>query len=487
MTRYFGNKIVPALANLKTFSFLCRNCFRVQLKRKIMKYKLLFLSLSTLPLLISTQSAAQGVYLSNQPFHDTAIVRSLREDYTLTYMDNAFYLYNVGDYTAQFFHVPFIVNDVKIWDNDVAYFCGKYGNRGVIGQFNIFDVFAGTASVNYAVTVVPASSPSPYYGYLDVLELTRLALFGDATNSSIAMAMVCRERLDTYPNEIRTGVMGAIFNQSSGNWLTSVLYNKDGEKVYHDIETLDHMVVSTMTDTNYLGCFVRPFDNTSYHFPGSPFVSYGGDEIVFKDPMGPPQITKLDGNIAAVVQYDRLDGLLMHFLEFDLTTGQATALFKSAEIPSSTGYQTGVCLFNGTRMTSSFGKTLYILGKMSPLGNHLSDRWLLEMPHADTALQALIHWLSFSEPFSMDIMVNSFRPITAGIYSDYSTLDWDVHIPQQNSYCQELCPVDALRSWPNIQSCGEGGYELPAIQKNLHLFPIIFERNVDEKCIHQQP
>ena len=194
MTQYFGNKIVPALANVTTFSLLCRNCFRVQLKRKIMKYKLLFRLLLAMPMLISIETMAQGVYVSNQPFRDTAIVRPLEEGNILTYMDSAFYLYHIGDSTANFFHVPFIVNDMEIWEDSVVFFCGRAEGYGVMGRFNIMDVFSYNFPINYAVTNISPSAP--YVGTLDVVDLTRLTLFLGTTPNTVVMAMVCRERLD---------------------------------------------------------------------------------------------------------------------------------------------------------------------------------------------------------------------------------------------------------------------------------------------------
>lgn len=481
MTRYFGNKIVPALANLKTFSFLCRNCFRVQLKRNIMKYKLLFRLLFTLPLLIPIETVAQGVYVSNQPFHDTAIVRPFgEENFMLTYMDSAFYLYQTGLNTAEYFHVPFIVNDMEIWEDSVVFFCGRAEGYGVMGRFNIMDVFSYNFPINYAVTNISPSAP--YVGTLDVVDLTRLTLFLGTTPNTVVMAMVCRERLDAYPNEIRSGVMGAVFDPS-GWWPMSVYYNKDGVMRYHDIEALDDMVVATMTDTNNLGCYVRPFDKNNYFFPNTPFASYGGDEIVLRRPMGPPQITKWRDNMTAVVQFDQISGLITHFLEFDATTGIASAISPSALVFTSTGYQNGNCGFNGACF-DAIRKTLYVLGTMSQMGNGLLNRWLLEIQGVDTTSHMLIHWLTESKPFSMDMGGLSHRPVVSGSSDSGDFLDWDINIPQQNHGCKELYTMDIDRWWPEIRNNAERGSAIGTPQINIRFFPIKNKIQVNPECMY---
>ncbi len=140
MTRYFRNKIVPALANVTTFSFLCKND-GVLKKCNAMKYRLLFVFLLVLPMLFSAGATAQSVVVSNLGLKDTAIVRPFGEEYALTYSDNAFVLCNRHDNTALAFNVPFIVMDVELWNDETAYFCGEYGGYGVMGCFDILPTF----------------------------------------------------------------------------------------------------------------------------------------------------------------------------------------------------------------------------------------------------------------------------------------------------------------------------------------------------------
>jgi hypothetical protein len=449
-----------------------------------MKYKLLFRLLFTLPLLIPIETVAQGVYVSNQPFHDTAIVRPFgEENFMLTYMDSAFYLYQTGINTAEYFHVPFIVNDMEIWEDSVVFFCGGKGNRGIIGRFNIHDVFSGSGAVDYAGI---NSSPSyPYVGSLDVVDLMRLTLFLGTAPNTVVMAMVCRERLDAYPNEIRTGVMGTFFDPS-GWWPTSVLYNKDGDRKYHDIETLEDMVVATMTDTNNLGCYVRPFDKTNYQFPGAPFMLYGGDEISLMTPMGPSQITQMAGNSAAIVQCDQRNGLLIHFLEFNSATGQASAVFPSTIISSGTGYQNGGCWFNGIRFKRP-DKSLFVLGKKNGVGNNVADKWMIEMSGVDTATNILVHWLTSSKPYSMDLGHYFQRPVVSGLSRASGLLNWDIYVPQQDYGCQQLYDESIHRQLPYIQSAPERGGTVMAFQKNIRLFPEINRIEVNSECSYQQP
>ena len=445
-----------------------------------MKYRLLFVFLLVLPMLFSAGATAQSVVVSNLGLKDTAIVRPFGEEYALTYSDNAFVLCNGHDHTALAFNVPFIVRDVEIWNDETAYFCGEYGGRGVMGCFDILPTFAGSAPVNYAVTMFSATNPGLINCTTDVTGIKRLALFWDAQRNSVALAMVCDEVLKG-PEWNRTAVMGAYFSPA-GIWPTSVLYNKDGLKVYHDIETLKDLVVATMTDTNIEGCYTRAFKNTNYNFPAYPCITHSSDRILLNTPMGPPQITRLKENSAAVVQYNDKPGMMVHFLDFNVTTGHPTAACPSSQNDISLPpyhYNTGMWWFNGVRYLED---TLYVLGSMNYPGETGFEKWLFEMPNTGTATSALMHRFVKSEPYSMDVDGLTQRPASAGKFMRDNNLDWDVYVPQIPSGCQERLEINVTRQQPSIVADGADGDGVFADQNNIQFFPIIRVIDLQKVC-----
>ena len=444
-----------------------------------MKYRLLFVFLLVLPMLFSAEAIAQSVCSASLSFSDTAIVRTFGKKKALTYTGGYFVLCEGSNNVARAFKVPFNVKDVEVWEDSVAYFCGEYGGYGVMGCFNIMGAFSGTAPINYALTNVTATSPGLVNCYAKVIDLTRLALFWDSTYNAVALAMVCRQNLLT-PDWDRMSVMGACFNPA-GFWLTSVLYNKDGRKVYHDIETLDNLVVATMTDTNQVGCYTRAFRNTDYHFPYNPCIPFMADKIVLNSPMGPPQIARLNGNTAAVVQYDNKPGVTMHFLDFDIATGHPSAICQSAvTLPQSPfPYNPAKWWFNGVRYLKD---TLYVLGQMNFPGEQSFEKWLLELPEVLIATSGLMHRFISSEPFSMEVEQTSWRPVSAGKVVGSGWLDWDVYIPQNNTECKKNHEIDISRQYPTIIDDSADGEEVFAFQNNIQLFPDVKRVEITKEC-----
>lgn len=442
-----------------------------------MKYRLLLQLLLTLPLLISVETVAQSVCSANLTFSDTAIVRTFGENHALTYTGGNFVLCEGSNSIAQAFSVPFNVKDVEIWDDREAYFCGEYNGRGVMGVFNIADVFSGAAPINYAVTNVTATAPDMTNCFADVLDLTRLALFWDSSVNAVALAMVCLENLQS-PNWNRTSVVGAYFN-SSGVWPTSVLYNKDGVRMYHDIETLNNLVVATLTDTNHEGCYTRAFNNTHYYFPALPFLGQTAFQIIMENPKGAPQITQMQDNFAAIIQYDQKPGVIMHFLNFNITTGEPTVICQSAmSWPQSTNtYDPGKWWFNGVRFIED---TLYVLGNMNFPGEQIFEKWLLELPNTCSSRNGIMHRFTSSVPYSIDVCKVIGRPVSAG--NIFGMLDWDVYIPKKDANCKESFVIGIERQWPAVKMVGADGGEVHAYPLNNMFYPTLFDLTIRKEC-----
>lgn len=448
-----------------------------------MKYRLLFVFLLVLQMLFSAEAIAQSVCSADLSFSDTAIVRTFGENRALTYTGGNFVLCEGTNNTARAFAVPFNVKDVEVWEDSVAYFCGEYGGRGVMGRFNILDAFAGVAPINYASTTVSATNSAYINCTTDVLDITRLALFKDVLRNTVVLAMVCREDL-LGTGWIRTSVMGAYFNPMVG-WNTCVYYNKDGDWVYHDIETLDNMVVATMTDTNIEGCYVQTFENNYFNFPFYTFPGATADRISLNNPVGPPQITRMrdNSNTAIIVQCDEKPGVTMHFLEFDVATGHPSNICPSAITPKSDPpfqYNSGQWWSNGVRYLED---TLYVLGNMNFPGSQGFDKWLLEVPNICSSRNGFMHKFTVSEPYSLDGDRTVWRPVTAGQY--YLMLDWDVYIPQGGTDCKEAFEIDIKREWPVITGDEAYGADLYSNQTNQQLIPIIYELTVRKDCDYE--
>ena len=397
----------------------------------------------------------------------------------MTYSGGTFVLCEGQNSVAKAFDVPFKVKDVELWEDNVAYFCGEYNGRGVLGWFNIDDAFAGVAPVSYAQTMNTAINYSFFNCYADVLDIMRLALFWDVRRNTVAMAMVCLEDL-LGTGWIRTSVMGAYFSPIAG-WTTCVYYNKDGDWVYHDIETLDNMVVTTMTDTNMEGCYVQTFGNNYFNFPYYIFPGATADKIALNSPVGPPQITRMRDNLnsAVIVQCDEKPGVMMHFLDFNTTLGHPSAFCPSAVTPQSDPpfvYSSGQWWFNGLRYQED---TLYVLGNMSFTGDPRFEKYLVELPNICSSRSGF-HRFTASTPYSLDVNRMVLRPVSAGHY--YGWLDWDVYIPQGGTDCKERFEIDIDRQWPVITGDEAYGVDLYCNQTNHQLFPVIYDLDVKKRC-----
>ena len=89
---------------------------------------------------------------------NNSIIRSIGNNHNLILLEksngiNYFVLHDDSSPTAQIFAMPseIRVHDVGIWRGQTAYFCGTYipSDEGVVGFFDIADVFSGIGAVNY--------------------------------------------------------------------------------------------------------------------------------------------------------------------------------------------------------------------------------------------------------------------------------------------------------------------------------------------------
>ena len=160
----------------------------------------------------------------------------------------------VIDSTVMSFDLPsgMHVNDFEL-DGWNAYFCGSYGSHGLVGTFNVKEVFFAGDSVSY----VWCNSNTTYTNYtIHVSDFTKLDI--NRTATGISLALIGDAVIDPQYNLNRTVPTSVEF--TPGGWKFTYFYNKDGTIHYTDIACLDNVV----TAVGYLEaspdmCVVRSF------------------------------------------------------------------------------------------------------------------------------------------------------------------------------------------------------------------------------------
>lgn len=202
-----------------------------------------------------------------------SIVRNVDETTQLIYTEvspteSYFVLYHEGHPTADVFrlpsnHSPFHIKDVRINERE-AYFCGTADGMGMVGKFDIPDVFSGTGQVDYGFLGFTSDNTV----YVD--SLCRLELYNAGIRVCMAMVGVAR-----YDGMTTSPVVSARLIGTSWKFYTDA--QKD-EYRFTDISCLDDMIVASGTyqDTLY-------FEKTFQLAPDFPFrdVSIENGETAF--------------------------------------------------------------------------------------------------------------------------------------------------------------------------------------------------------------
>jgi hypothetical protein len=228
-----------------------------------------------------------------------SIVRNVNETTQLIYTEvspteSYFVLHHEGQPTADVFRLPsnyspFHIKDVRINKRE-AYFCGTADGMGMVGKFNIPNVFSGTGQVDYGFL------DFTYDSTVYVESLRRLELYNVGNQVCMAMVGVAR-----YDGMTTCPVVSAHLIGTTWHFCTDA--QKD-EYRFTDISCLDDMIVASGTyqDTLY-------FEKTFQLAPDFPFrdVTIENGETAFylipktksnlSNPIKPPLFTTNKNNL----------------------------------------------------------------------------------------------------------------------------------------------------------------------------------------------
>ena len=256
---------------------------------------------------------------------ENSIVRTVKGDSVLFFAkdttgDTWFILYDESNASTKAFQfdIGFDVKvfDVKIYDENTAYFCGTIdwmgtsGERGLVGVFKVPDVFSGIGLVQCAVLM--GNTVQKLYP----MDLYRLDLLDSAGN--ICMAMTGKadyEGIGMYINTVVSAYYDGI------TWHSWILGHKGGVR-FTDIACLDHLVAATGTYSSGTGCIVKTFRPT-LSFPRDVFPIYDSYHLLYGIPAGTVLITKEKRDTAVVAHFDISSGVstVLHRLPFNASSG----------------------------------------------------------------------------------------------------------------------------------------------------------------------
>lgn len=180
--------------------------------------------------LLSAAPVAAQVFYAPPIFGGNVIVRSIDRDMRLVYTDGPVGKFSlITPVDTLYFNLPIglVIKDLEV-ANGWAFFCGTrtgFGTQdGVVGQFRIFDVYAGTGSVNYAVFDTTSYSLTSYF--FKTLSFDRLDVFFTSVNDPY-IALTGDITCDTInpATSLRKTVACAHYNGSS--WYLEVVCNKN--------------------------------------------------------------------------------------------------------------------------------------------------------------------------------------------------------------------------------------------------------------------
>ena len=346
-----------------------------------------------------------------------SIVRSLGDQSTLMYTEDAsgtawFVLHHDGYGVAQAFQLPsgIRVRDLRIWGDSLACFCGtgQLGSSvyGLVGMFNINDVFNGVAPVNYGLIDWMGSDIHPH-------DLKRLDLFKCASDS-LCMAMIGNAEFYKYAPVNTTTVVSAYFDGAS--WKICSMVRKPSETRFTDIACLENVIVAAASGTSGQGCSIKAFWPV-FGFPAHPVSPQTLTSIDFGSPVGDVLVTQERGNTAIVAHYDTTSGTssVFHRVGFTSSSGLPIAPFDTwVTSPSSTvAYSTSWTMFD----LESDGDTVSLLQHAAypvSLSSSVND-WIVRaiLPPASGA-SASLRLLDYGTQQSLDLDVHTRLPHTSG-------------------------------------------------------------------------
>lgn len=367
------------------------------------------------------------------------IVRTINEESSLIYLDNGlnkqFILYEHA--TNQAHRAPLmpdaIIKDFEVY-NGWAYFCGQidlgWTVVGLVGQFNIMDVFYQGAPIYY----LPMSFwPAPWV--VVITDATRMTVYDDGTAVYI-FAVGLGEHGYPSPSLYNASTLfSATMNLSAQEWNFCINYNKDQKLNYVDIDCTENYVGFTAVDSVdsvYIGISTHP--DFCFFYAGAPDIYAIGTKAEKEKVL----ITGMK-NDRFTVAYQPKTSRWIEFVQVPLPI---TNPFKVTDTDSS--QNAPVCTTWTLRdlKYSDYTDKVLLVGDMYFLPCDRMDSWVVGYDWTG-AINSRIPF-QLGNPHSVDKHTNSSRFISTGESpnGDLMFAVDDILIPVTED-CFEACQVTA--------------------------------------------
>lgn len=335
---------------------------------------------------------------------NNSIIRSIGNNHNLILLEksngiNYFVLHDDSSPTAQIFAMPseIRVHDVGIWKGQTAFFCGTYIplNEGVVGFFDIADVFSGIGVVNYC-----RFTYNPYSFFTRATDFKRLSLYEVGTTACVAL--VGDAWFDNILNEPTSTVASAYFN--GVEWLGCTYLRKPHAVHFTDVACLDNTIVTVASDINNQFCFIKTFFRT-VDFPLYPCALSDFVAIDYGNPFGDVLTTQMVADTVAVAHINKeMDGrVVIHKVPIDNITGLPVFPIETWTASLTSPVTTNTNLLELTAL----GNRVWLLQNAALHPTTGTDHWLMDVtlnsPATTTPMSAYHPSFGLAQSFDFDI------------------------------------------------------------------------------------
>jgi len=433
-----------------------------------MKYSTLILSL----LVLFTSGVSGQVMEYSVGSVQNSIVRTVDHRSVLIYTQESttsayFVLHNEATGTALSF--PFnvgVVHDMRITDGRV-YFCGESYGHGLVGTFNIQQVFFSGGNVFW-------HQLSSYFGDMThVVSLDRLDLFSDS--GRVCMAMVGGAWFDPLTPTPKNVLVSACF--SGTNWNINCDMTKPYFMKFTDIACLDDIIVAVGTDTNDAGCYLKTY-HPRMDFPGNTCTPLYGYEISFMNPQGKVLVTKYADNTASIAHFDASRATVMHKVSF---SSGGTIPIGNVEtwITNTSSFFTGGEMIE--LATSINGNTYLLQDTDYPVsGIVLSLPWLVKYSHSIAPTSSVQAEAGNYKNQSLDMDFSGMYPRTSCYASQLATYVPIANMTTPQCMHPASLPIQYSVTGVNITDMYEGVRQQDAL--GFAFVPVISDVRVQNIC-----
>lgn len=275
-------------------------------------YRVALLAAVLLSTILPARVTAQTtVYFTPGIAADNSIVRRIDPVKAIVYseLSGAGYFSHVDYFTMQEIRMPLVaglvVRDFEVYINQYVFFCGKDGNGGVIGWFDINDLVAG---INFYHYYDLSSQLCP----VNIEDVLKMEVYDYLTDIHIVAVAQIK---GVNPYYYTRGLMDVCFDFSIPTAVPTptveVRYDNTGADYFEDVAVTNNYVatVSRKTIRYGIGQFVRVFDRpTSIGdniFTSGNYVNVYYSAYSIPNPNVNPMmlITAMTGNNAATVMF----------------------------------------------------------------------------------------------------------------------------------------------------------------------------------------